>query len=483
MFMTLSMSSKDPELPASHLGFLLHKHPDRLQEVGLSFGKAHLFYPESNHTRCTLAMLLDLDPVALARGTNSSGQHTPHKLWPYVNERPYVCSSFLSVAISRALGTALGGRCKNQPALVDVPLDLTVTLGAVPVHGQDHHTLVQRLFSPLGYEVSCTFDEHLDARFPSWGPSHLAHVTLRATHLTLSQVLEHLYVLIPVLDNHKHYYVGSDEVDKLMRRGERWLPEHPERNLITQRYLKRRRKLVNAALSKLDEEATHEEPPAVASRQEDDHTQDNRPSLHERRLDHVLAKLEQMPHAKVLDLGCGEGKMLGRLMRTRTVQTIKGLDISSKTLERAARRLKLDERAPSERARIELVHGSLHYCDPALQGFDVALLVEVIEHIEVERLDFVMQNVLGFAKPSHLIITTPNAEYNALFASLPAGTMRHADHRFEWTRAQFEEWCEAQAARHGYTVQFEPVGDLHDTLGAQTQMATFSRQTSHKELA
>lgn len=473
MYMTLSMTSPDEDTPATDLGYLLHKHPDSLQQVDLSFGQAHIFYPEATAERCTMVLLLDIDPIALSR--QSASHSTPHKLWPYVNDRPYVCSSFMSVAISRALGTALGGRCKTHEVLAHTPLPLTITLGALPVHSAQSEVLLRSLFEPLGYALTCHLPDLLDPRFPSWGPSHLADVTLTASHLTLRDVLEHLYVLIPVLDNHKHYYVGHDEVEKLMRRGERWLAEHPARELIARRYLKRRGKLVHAVLDQLtahDEDSTKEDVPPP----HDDATQEPAQlPLHARRLDHVLGRVLRLPHQRVLDLGCGEGKMLQRLLGERSVGHVRGVDVSSQVLERAARRLKVELMSPERRARLTLSHGSAHYCDPELKGFDVVLLIEVIEHIEAERLGFVMHNVLGVAKPAHLIITTPNADYNVLFESLTAGAMRHADHRFEWGRAEFERWATTHAERHGYTVTFEPVGDVHEPLGAQTQMATFSQ--------
>jgi hypothetical protein len=150
--------------PATDLGFLLHKHPDKVQEVPLSFGKAHVFYPEAGDDRCTAALLLEVDTVALARGHHEGGDPP---LEPYVNDRPYVASSFLSVALSRVFGTALHGRCeKREPA--NRSLSLVARLSVLPCRGGE--SLLWQLFEPLGYGVQATHHA-LDPRFPDWAPA------------------------------------------------------------------------------------------------------------------------------------------------------------------------------------------------------------------------------------------------------------------------------------------------------------------------
>ncbi|HEY8470775.1 MAG TPA: hypothetical protein VIL18_14080 [Longimicrobiales bacterium] len=184
----------------------------RAQSIPLSFGQAHVFYPEATTARCTAALLLDVDPVGLVRGRK--GADAP--LEPYVNDRPYVASSFLSVAIAQVLGTALAGRSRERPELVATPIPLVARIAALPCRrGED---LLRRLFEPLGYELEAA-QHALDPRFAAWGESPYFTVTLRAT-TRLADMLRHLYVLVPVLDDAKHYFVGEDEVEKLLRRGE-----------------------------------------------------------------------------------------------------------------------------------------------------------------------------------------------------------------------------------------------------------------------
>ncbi|HLO85153.1 MAG TPA: 3' terminal RNA ribose 2'-O-methyltransferase Hen1, partial [Nostocaceae cyanobacterium] len=187
--------------PATELGYLLHKHPDRCHSLSLSFGQAQVFYPEANDERCTVALLLDVDPVKLVRGKGAT-------LEQYVSDRPYVASSFMSVAIAQVFSTALGGRSKDRPELAQTPLPLVAKLSVLPCRGGEG--FLRQLFEPLGYTVHAQ-GHVLDAEFPDWGNSRYFTVELHHT-ITLSDLLSHLYVLIPVLDDDKHYWVNDDEI-------------------------------------------------------------------------------------------------------------------------------------------------------------------------------------------------------------------------------------------------------------------------------
>lgn len=453
--------------PATDLGYLLHKHPVRVHVAELSFGKAHVFYPEAGETRCTAALLLDVDPVELARGQRNGDA----PLEPYVNDRPYVGSSFLSVAISRVLGTALAGRCEKRPDLVDRALPLVARVAVLPCRGDED--LLRRLFEPLGYEVAA--ERHaLDRRFATWGESPYFTVELRATR-PLQELLTHLYVLVPVLDDDKHYYVGDDEVEKLLRQGEGWLSSHPERELITRRYLKHDKGLARHALARLaEDEATDPDQQAEAHAREEAEVE-QRLSLAETRTGAVLAVLRAAGAKSVLDLGCGEGRFLRTLLREPTVERLVGLDVSHRALERAAERLRLEEMPERRRERISLLHGSLTYRDRRLEGFDAALMIEVIEHLEPMRLAAFERALFECARPRLVVVTTPNVEYNVHFPSLPARRLRHRDHRFEWTRAEFRAWATSVAERFGYGATISPVGSDDPASGPPTQMGVFRR--------
>ncbi|MEK7866586.1 MAG: 3' terminal RNA ribose 2'-O-methyltransferase Hen1, partial [Planctomycetota bacterium] len=434
--------------------------PARLQSFDLAFARAHVFYTEASESRCTAALLLEVDPVGLVRGRR---REDAFGLDQYVNDRPYVASSFLSVAIAHVFSNALAGRSTERPALAATPIPLSARVAAVPCRGGE--AFLRRLFEPLGYAVTAT-GAPLDARFPEWGPGRCFTVTLEAT-TRLAELLAHLYVLIPVLDDDKHYWVGDDEVEKLLRHGEGWLADHPEKEEIVRRYLKHRRSLARDALDRL----VGDEGPET----DDEEGEEERPRLADQRLGTVLAAVKSLAPESVIDLGCGEGSLLQALLDERLIARVAGMDVSHRFLERASRRLRLDRMPPLQRERVTLLHGSLTYRDARLEGYDVATLVEVVEHLDPSRLAAFERVVFEFARPRGVVLTTPNAEHNVRFEGLAAGAFRHRDHRFEWTRAQFRAWGDAVAARFGYVVRYVPVGPEDPSVGPPSQMAVFTR--------
>jgi 3' terminal RNA ribose 2'-O-methyltransferase Hen1 len=463
MLLTISTDHR----PATDLGFLLMKHPDNVHAVELPFGRATLFFPEANEERCTAALTLEVDTVELVRGKGGS----PGIQDQYVNDRPYAASSLLSVAIGRVLNTAMSGRSKLRQELADQPIPLEATIMPLPARGQAG--LIASLFEPLGYAVEAT-SIPLDPAHPDWGDS--PYVALRlAGQVRLAALLTHLFVLIPVLDNSKHYYIGEDEVEKLLRKGEGWLDAHPQRELIVRRYLKNFRSLVQLAQSGLDERADPEPIEEVELRDAQEAAIEQPIRLNDTRMERVTAVLKELGAASVLDLGCGEGRLLRELLKLPGFSRIVGVEVAPRVLAQAGDRLRLDEMSDMKRKRVELLQGSLTYRDDRLQGFDAAAVVEVIEHMDAERLPAFEQALFGHARPNAIVITTPNRDYNALFPALPAGRMRHPDHRFEWSRDEFRHWSQSVALTHGYQVRFEGIGVEDAAYGAPTQMGVFTR--------
>lgn len=462
--MLLRITNEGPQ--ATDLGYLLHKNPANLHTAELSNGKAHVFYTEASDERCTAYLLLEIDPVELVRGGR--------QLEEYVNDRPYVASSYLTVALARVFGTALAGNCRRRPELVAQPFALTLQVEAVRSRGGAD--VLRQLFEPLGYIVNAE-PIALDERFPDWGDSRYYRLTLTA-NVTVHDALSHLYVLLPVLDEQKHYFIGEAEVEKLLRHGEGWLSGHPEREFIVGRYLRRRTSLIEEALKRLlnDESPAVDEADTKSAQAAAAEKDLERPfTLHTQRLNLVASRLKELGAKTVLDLGCGEGKLLRRLMADRSFEKVSGMDVSHRSLEIAATRLRLERMPDRQRQRLALFQGSLLYRDKRLEGFDAAVLVEVVEHLDPARLRAMDRVVFEFTRPRHVLMTTPNREYNVLFAGLPPGAMRHADHRFEWTRGEFEAWASETAKRFGYDVRFEPVGPVDAQRGAPTQMAVFTR--------
>jgi 3' terminal RNA ribose 2'-O-methyltransferase Hen1 len=481
VFLTISTTGT-PERPATDLGFLLHKHPDNAQAFSTSYGTAYVLYPEADPGRCTAALLLEVDAVALVRRGKGKGRGgaPDAALAQYVNDRPYAASSLLAVALSAVFSSAMRGVCNARPERASQPLPLRIEVPALPARGGPD--LVRKLFEPLGWTVTVE-PVALDAEFPEWGDSRYVGLVVESETLTLAEALRHLYVLLPVLDDAKHYWVASDEVDKLLRAGEGWLPAHPEQKLITSRYLSRRWSLTREAMERLElvrlAEADDSEVEEIDNAVEAETEAEEKPTpLAVQRRDAIVEALKSSGAARVLDLGCGQGQLVQALLKDTRFTEIVGTDVSMRALTIASRRLKLDRMGERQASRVQLFQSSLAYTDNRLKGYDAAVLSEVIEHLDLPRLPALEYAVFGAARPRTVVVTTPNVEYNVRWETLPAGHVRHGDHRFEWTRAEFGEWAGKVAQRHGYDVEFVPVGPNDPEVGPPTQMAVFVQKTA-----
>lgn len=453
--------------PATDLGFLLHKHPDRFQSFNLNLGKAYVYYPEANQDRCTAALLLDIDSVGLVR-RNPGQRGENFSLAEYVNDRPYVASSFMSVAIAKVFSSALSGKCKDRPELVETSLPLSVKLSVLPCKGGER--FLHRLFEPLGYNVKSERHQ-LDEKYTKWGDSRYYTVTLENT-CTLSNFLSHLYVLIPVLDDEKHYWVDEAEIEKLIRYGQDWLSQHPDHEIIVSRYLKHQNRLTRQALTQLGEFSEEEDSDTYISNEEQ---VEQKIGLNEQRLTKVAEALKESGAQRVVDLGCGEGKLLRKLISEKQFTEIVGMDVGHHALRIAHDRLNIDRMTDKQKERINLIQGSLNYRDKRLEGYDGAAIVEVIEHLDTSRLSAFERNVFEFSYPKTIVLTTPNFEYNSKFENLSDGKFRHKDHRFEWTREEFKKWSLRMCNEYRYTVEFHDIGEMDKTVGSPTQMAVFTR--------
>ncbi len=455
--------------PATDLGYLLVKHPDKVHAFDVPTGTAYVVYPEAQPERCTAALMLDVDPQRLRARTDS------FSLGQYVNDRPYAASSLLAAALAKVFRSALRGQSKDRPELAARKLPLTVH---VPVL-RGSPALAATLFEPLGWQVTAVpipLDDVPDGH-PLSGDSAYVDLTLTGD-VRLADALNHLYVLLPVLDDAKHYWVAPDEIDKLLRSGAGWLSGHPEKILITRRYLAHRRSLTTSALDLLDraDPDTVDTPADTATDEDAELPVVRRRSLAEQRRDAVVAALHEVEASRVLDLGCGGGALLGAQLKDSRFSRIVGTDVSSRALDLAARRLRLDRLPERQRERITLWQSALTYTDDRLRGFDAAVLMEVVEHVDPPRLPALEASVFAHARPGAVVVTTPNAEYNVRYEGLTG--MRHSDHRFEWTRAEFREWAGRVASAHGYRVSFRGVGDPDPDLGTPTQLALFVREDS-----
>lgn len=457
------------------LGYLLHKNPERAQQFALSYGKAYVFYPEVSDERTTAALLLDIDPLDLARGKVGSREGG---LFDYVNDRPYASTSFMSTAIARVFGTAMNGRCDKRQELADTPLRLTACLSSLKDYGDAE--LAKELFEPLGYTVT-TRRTQLDDRFPEWGESPYVDLTISGM-VKLSELLNHVYVLIPVFDRQKHYYISEDEIKKLLDHGKGWLADHPYKEMITRRYLNARKSYARRALDVLlageaiDEESadsmesTEGAEDAGSAAEGGAHL-----SLNARRMEAVKRAVLASGATSVIDLGCGECRLTSLLLGEPQVKKVTACDVSVSVLEKAAQRLRLERMQPYRKNKLTLMQASLTYRDERFGGYDCACVIEVIEHIEPMRLPAFERSVFEFAAPRTVILTTPNREYNANYEHMQDNSLRHGDHRFEWTRAEFAEWTEHVCEKFGYACEISGIGDADEALGSPTQMGVFTK--------
>lgn len=471
MLLTITYTGKQTQ----DLGYLLHKNPYRAQSFDLGFGKAYVFYPEVSDERTTAALLLDINPIDLARGkigTRDGG------LFDYVNDRPYVTSSFMSTALVRVFGTAMNGKCDRNQNLADTPLPLTACVHTLQCRGTEE--LPAEIFQPLGYTVK-TRSSVLDEKFPEWGDSSYIDLTLSGT-VTLSRLLNHLYVLIPVFDKQKHYYVSEEEIEKLMKHGEGWLADHPARNKIISRYFDMRRAFAHKAIDRLTEsepvdtdDVNDEADENRAEKAVPDDVREKRISLNTRRLEAVKNAVIQCGASSVIDLGCGECKLTSMLLEEKQIKRVGAADVAVRVLERAKNNLRYDIMPPYKKDKLTLMQASLTYKDPRFSGYDAACVVEVIEHLDPQRVPAFERVLFEFAVPNTVIITTPNKEYNARYEWIPAGNLRHSDHRFEWSRDEFRKWTEHICQTFGYTVERSEIGDIDEECGAPTQMGVFRK--------
>ncbi len=427
----------DSDVPATELGFLLHKHPDRVQTFPTSQGRATVFYPEAGSSACRAVLHVD-----------GAGARVPRDSARYVNDVAHAAGSRLVVAIGKVFGDALAGRCKHKPDLVDHRWSMTLTIPSVPLRAR---ATPADLFGPLGWAVEV---EPQELRPSEWGDSDYATVTLRGL-FTVRDALRHVAILVPVLADDQHYFVHEPEIEKLDRLGADWLADHPLREAIVGGYLKGIRPLVDGALGRLsgDDPSPHPTPRSPL-----------RESLAQQRIERVVELVRSSGARSVLDVGCGEGRLLTALAADPGL-VLAGVDVSMAALGRA-------ETALARVRGVELWQSSLVYADARCRGYDAAILMEVIEHVDLDRLPRAAHTVFDGMAPRVVIVTTPNREYNAHYGI----DVRHPDHRFEFTRGDFTRWCDSVAVEYRYDVEIGGIGDPHPDHGTPTQFAVFTRR-------
>lgn len=461
---------------AGMLSHLLAKNPNNLYDRMEKEARVRIVFTASSEEETEALIYVTPDPVELVKGTSSAH----NDITQYINDREFVVSSLFCTYIRSALGTALNGKPKEAYlSWVDQPLALELEFGPVASNLPD--LSLEELFTALGYEVQLERG-NAEYSFNLKSRSSVRYIKLKAKQ-TLQTALRQLFVLIPALDDYKHYYISDDEVDKIRRYGEGWLENHPQRGLILKRTLRfagaikqyeelmvrdgnlqESRTLDGARVGEIGEEtAAPAEAPKVR--------------LNDLRYAAIADVVEGLAVKRsIVDFGSGEGKLSVRLSSVPGVSEIKAVEPSATAQMRALDRFAKLVGRPGITVP-EPVTGSLFYYDESLRGKDVMILCEVIEHIDEYRLGRVMDTIFHEYAPGTLIITTPNKEYNAVY-EMDQEEMRHGDHRFEWDREAFAVWCSRWTSAYKYSVQLSGIGELAQEYGYPTQMAIFSKEDS-----
>ncbi len=471
----MQLSITTTHKPATDLSYLLHKNPDKVQTFDITGGKAYVFYPETTDEKCTATMILNIDTLEMIK--NQKKSMSDFALKGYVNDRPFVASSFLSSAISSIYSSALNGNSKEKSEVVNKKIPLEVFISVINVSGGEN--LIKRFFEPLGYEIKIEKYE-LNENFKSWGESNYFSLTLKNI-ITLKELLTHLYILIPVFDNEKHYWVSTKDVDILLKKGEGWLENHPEKEFITKRYFKNIKSLSNL-YNKKSIDDIEESQKNVDSEENNENEfeeinqiiKETKIKLDKQRLNYVYEKLIESGMKSIIDMGCGEGKLLKLLITNKQFEKIAGTDVSFNNLLKAKERLNFEEMSQKFKERIELFQSSLTYKDKRFSNYESCAIVEVIEHIDVERLESFEKSIFECSKFKYIILTTPNADYNINYKSLNKQNLRHSDHRFEWTKDEFKSWIDKICEKYKYNAKISGVGEFDEQSGHPTQVVEFS---------
>ncbi|KQY91115.1 3' terminal RNA ribose 2'-O-methyltransferase Hen1 [Paenibacillus sp. Root52] len=479
MHLILQASGED----AAVVSHLLAKNPNNIYDRTDKGVRVRMVYTRATSSETEVLIHAEPDPVDLVRGSPDG-----YDITQYINDREFVTSSLFCSYIRSALGTALNGKPKEEyTKWVEHPFDLQLSFG--PVASDLPDRVVEELFSHLGYAVTLEREE-LSYSFDLKKRSSVRRIILRGQE-TVQNALRQLFLLIPVLDNYKHYFISEDEIDKIKRYGDGWLETHPHKELIVKRTL-RFAELIRKYESKEGRLSISDNKPLSAEDVENDRNElaersneasteastddvltDDLNELRYRAITEVVARL---PHRqRIVDMGAGEGKLSARLATIAGVESILAVEPSGQSRLRAMERFAKLEGRHGVFAMPEPIIGSLFYFDEQMQHQDVMILCEVIEHIEAYRLDGIMNTLLQEYQPEVLIVTTPNKEYNDVYA-MEQESFRHHDHRFEWTRAELAERCVEWSAGTNYTYTIQGIGEQVEGYGQPTQMIIFGRR-------
>jgi 3' terminal RNA ribose 2'-O-methyltransferase Hen1 len=449
MQLTIKATGNNAEV----ISYLLAKNPNNLYERRNNGHFVRMFYNKFSHEEVEVTLFVTPDPIGLARNSSET-----YDITSYINDREFVVSSIFCSFIRSSLGTALNGKPKEEyAAWVDHAFNIEFSFGPVASDLSDQQII--ELFNPLGYEVKISYGE-ANYQMDIKNKSTARFIVLKGL-TTLQNGLRQLFVLIPVLDNYKHYYIDEKEIEKIERYGEGWLDTHPQRETIFRRAL--RFKELYRSVEK--DTGTNQKGKVL----------ENKVRLNDLRYEKIVDCINNLNNKEsIVDFGSGEGKLSVRLGFVKGVREILAVEPSEYATLKAIKRFE-ELKDKEDFIQPTPIMGSLFYYDERLKSKDIMVLCEVIEHIDEYRLPKIMATIFREYKPKTLIITTPNKEYNQVYDM--GKEYRHPDHRFEWTREEFHEWCIGQNPGN-YELTFDGIGEEHQSFGFPTQLCLFT----HKEV-
>lgn len=443
MLFKITTKNRDP----NDLSFLLHKHHAKIHNVETRHGQAIVFFSEKSYDVTSCCVTMEIDSIGLTkRFDHGNGQIG---LDAYVNDSPYSYSQIMNSAVRKVFGTTLTGVCKMKPELSSLEIDFEILLTPVRVPSKD---LVVNLFEPLGYDITMS-DHSKYSKNVDFGLNPYVSIKLKKKGV-LSLILSHINVLLGAIDTRRVNEINDDEIESLVNRSISWINEHPKKEFLLQRLLKKKKHVLAAKLM-LD-------PNSEETKAEGEFAPRRR--LNDDRHDKIVEIVKSLKPKKLLDLGCGEGNFLKKIAN-EDIEKITGVDSFIEVLRWAKRKTEGYK-------NINLVQSGLTYHDKRLQGYDTATLIEVIEHNDHERLKLIIDNIFGHMSLDNIIISTPNIEYNVIYNVIG---FRHNDHRFEMTRKEFNDWAENIGLTYKYFVSFDGAGEVSSDHGQPTQIAIFRK--------
>lgn len=435
---------------AGNLSYFLGKHPDRPFTRETKYGKVEAKFLHYRQNEVIFYITFHPNGLSLVKESDF------HQLEDYINDREFSLSSIFLTNIRHSIGYVLS----DEKEGITENMHFSVSLSPLSTRLPDH--AITELFEPLGYDVSI---EKIESDY-TFDVDSGRVVSLTLTSQTnVVDVFRHLYVLIPIMDNYKHYDIDSNEAEKLLRFGAKWLEQHPKREFITRRFVGYRKGLANDVLSTFEpkeKELTNNEEPEVKT------------PLGKLRYSAFADKVKELPIQSVVDMGAGEGRLVELLVQNEQLTEILACEPTVNGLDRMKRLISILERKKKVRVKPSIIQSSLFYRDERLLHKDALILCEVIEHIERERVDQVLSTILSYYQPTYFIFSTPNYEYNDIYGL--EGALRHNDHRFELTRKEFHSLVERHANENNYSFDIIGIGEEHTELGFPTQMAVLKKK-------